>query len=185
MYNLNGLIYLPEYISLQHHDWLVEQIDNEIWDTSMKRRVQHYGYRYDYKARTVTSDMYLGALPAWLNRIASQLQQDGLIDITPDQVIINEYEPGQGISAHIDCEPCFGNRIFSLSLGSSAMMEFSQPEKDTIEVLLAPRSLIMLFGEARYNWKHAIPARKQDKGVKRTRRLSITFRKVALDSQNG
>jgi alkylated DNA repair dioxygenase AlkB len=180
MYGISGLIYLPEYISFQHHDWLIEQIDGQSWDTSMKRRVQHYGYRYDYKARKVTEDMYLGQLPAWLNRIALQLHHDGLIDTVPDQVIINEYQPGQGISAHIDCQPCFGHRIFSLSLGSAAIMEFSQAGKEKVEILLASRSVIMLYGEARYNWEHAIPARKLDNGIERGRRVSLTFRKVEI-----
>ena len=179
MYGISGLIYLQDYISPQHHEWLINQIDSQTWDTSMKRRVQHYGYRYDYKARQITSDMYLGELPAWLNRIARQLHQDGLIEVVPDQVIINEYEPGQGISAHIDCQPCFGHRIFSLSLGSVAMMVFTQ-EQEKVELSLAPRSLLMMYGEARYNWKHAILARKQDNGVKRGRRVSLTFRKVEI-----
>jgi alkylated DNA repair dioxygenase AlkB len=135
----------------------------------MKRRVQHYGYRYDYKARKVTPEMYLGDLPDWLNRISKQLHYDGLIEAIPDQVIINEYQPGQGIAAHIDCEPCFGHRVFSLSLGGAVIMEFSQPSQKTVEVLLEPRSLVMIYGEARYNWKHAIPARKSDNNVARER----------------
>ena len=180
MHGISGLIYLPEYISDPHHDWLTEQIDQQEWDTGMKRRVQHYGYRYDYKARKVTPDMYLGELPAWLDRIAKQLYLDGLIDAVPDQVIINEYKPGQGIAAHIDCEPCFGHRVFSLSLGGAAIMEFSQPSKETVELLLEPRSLVMIYGDARYNWKHAIPARKSDNGQARTRRISLTFRKVTI-----
>ena len=57
MYGISGLIYLPEYISQPHHDWLLTQIDEQVWDTGLKRRVQHYGYRYDYKARKVTPDM--------------------------------------------------------------------------------------------------------------------------------
>ncbi len=180
MFGINGLIYLENYISQQHHDWLVERIDAQVWDTSMKRRVQHYGYRYDYKARQVTDEMYLGELPDWLARIAHQLSEDGLIEVVPDQVIINEYEPGQGISAHIDCQPCFGHRIFSISLGSSAVMEFTQAGQQKVAVPLALRSMVMLYGEARYNWKHAIPARKQDNGVGRGRRLSLTFRKVEI-----
>ena len=106
--------------------------------------------------------------------------EDGLIDAIPDQAIVNEYEPGQGISPHIDCEPCFGNRIFSLSLGSSASMYFTHPSKEKVEVALAPKSLIMMVGEARYAWKHSIPARKQDNGTKRDRRVSLTFRKVVI-----
>lgn len=180
MFGISGLIYLESYISQQHHDWLLEQIDAQLWDSSMKRRVQHYGYRYDYKARKVTADMRLGPLPKWLNRISNQLHHDGLIGSVPDQVIVNEYEPGQGISPHIDCEPCFGDRIFSLSLGSSATMTFTHPEKDKAEVSLEPKSMLMLFGEARYGWKHSIPARKTDNGIRRARRVSLTFRKVII-----
>lgn len=180
MYGISGLIYLENYISQAHHDWLIAQIDEQIWDGTLKRRVQHYGYRYDLKARRVTSEMYLGQLPSWLERIANQLQADGLIDIPPDQVIINEYEPGQGITPHVDCEPCFGHRIFSLSLGGAAVMEFTHPETEKVSLSLAPRSLIMMYGEARYNWKHGIPARKKDNSIDRTRRISLTFRKVAI-----
>ena len=180
MYGISGLLYLPEYISAQHHDWLLDQLDAQPWDTTLKRRVQHYGYRYDYKARRVTPDMYLGELPDWLARIAKQLHDDGLIDDVPDQVIINEYEPGQGIAAHTDCEPCFGHRIFSISLGSQAIMQFTHPEQARIDVLMAPRSLLMMVGNARYNWKHGIPARKSDNGVARSRRVSLTLRKVSF-----
>lgn len=180
MYGINGLIYLPNYISQPHHDWFVNQIDEQQWDTTLKRCVQHYGYRYDYKARKVTQEMYLGNLPNWLNRIAQQLHYDGLIEEIPDQVIINEYEPRQGIAAHIDCEPCFGHRIFSLSLGGQAVMQFSHPERDIVELPLESRSLLMMFGEARYNWKHGIPARKSDHGLARKRRISLTFRKVSF-----
>ena len=180
MFGISGLIYLPEYISQQHHDWLQERIDAQTWDATMRRRVQHYGYRYDYKARRVTPDMHLGPLPNWLERIADQLHNDGLIEAIPDQVIINEYQPGQGIAAHIDCEPCFGHRIFSLSLGGSATMDFTNQAKTKIPVLLEPRSLVMMYGQARYDWKHGIPARKSDEGIARARRISLTFRKVTL-----
>jgi len=61
-----------------------------------------------------------------VNKIATQLNKDGLCELVPDQVIINEYQPGQGISPHIDCERCFGPRIFIISLGSQAVMEFTQ-----------------------------------------------------------
>jgi len=31
MHNINGLIYLPEYISEQHHDWLLLAIISELF----------------------------------------------------------------------------------------------------------------------------------------------------------
>jgi len=39
-------------------------------------------------------------------------------------MIANEYLPGQGISAHVDCVPCFSDRIASLSLLSPCEMVF-------------------------------------------------------------
>ena len=103
-----------------------------------------------------------------------------------DQVIVNEYKPGQGISSHIDCEPCFKDTIVSLSLGSGCVMNFRNKSDKTkkIPVWLAPRSLVILSGEARYEWLHGIAARKWDEwdGEKheRQRRVSLTFRKVII-----
>jgi alkylated DNA repair dioxygenase AlkB len=48
--------------------------------------------------------------------------------------------------------------------------------------LLEPRSALVLSGEARSHWKHAIPARLSDVWMNhesaRTRRVSLTFRKM-------
>lgn len=103
----SGLLYIPNYIDASAEQELVDTIDAQLWITELKRRVQHYGWRYDYKARSVTNDLRIGALPEWLQTYAVGLQQIGYFAETPDQVIVNEYQPGQGISAHIDCVPCF------------------------------------------------------------------------------
>jgi alkylated DNA repair dioxygenase AlkB len=181
MFGIRGLIYIPDYITDVEEKQFIKSIGKQDWDNSLKRRVQHYGYRYDYKARNVTDDMYLGKLPKWLNDIASKIKEDGLCEDVPDQVIINEYEPGQGISPHIDCESCFGPRIFSLSLGSAAVMEFTLQGKPKKEVILAQRSLVMMYGEARSIWRHSIPARLKDNGVERGVRISLTFRNVEIN----
>ena len=178
MFSINGLLYLPDYITPQEEIRLTKLINQQKWDNTLQRRVQHYGYRYDYKARKVTPDMYLGKLPNWLGNIANQIHQDGLCELVPDQAIINEYKPGQGISPHVDCQACFGPRIFSLSLGSQVIMEFTKTGKAKVEIPLAPRSLVMLYGEARNRWKHGIPARSRDHGIARGTRISLTFRNV-------
>lgn len=41
-----------------------------------------------------------------------------------DQLIVNEYEPGQGINPHIDNIKLFKSDIASLSLGSDCIMIF-------------------------------------------------------------
>lgn len=181
--DISGLNYIPDFITAEEEQSLLENIDSECWLTDLKRRVQHYGYKYDYKARTVTGDAYLGPLPAWLKPVAQKLTDDQVFPALPDQAIVNEYEPGQGISPHIDCVPCFDDVIASLSLGSPCVMQFAHPQSgEKQEILLQERSLIVITGEARYEWTHSIPARKADiiNGFKlnRTRRVSLTFRNV-------
>ncbi|MFO0389301.1 MAG: alpha-ketoglutarate-dependent dioxygenase AlkB [Alphaproteobacteria bacterium] len=182
-----GLSYIPNHIEESTEAALLELIENQPWMHDLKRRVQHYGWRYDYKARNVTSDLRIGALPEWLQHYAAALQQAGYFSEIPDQVIINEYEPGQGISAHIDCVPCFTDTIASLSLGSPCVMDFTHSKTgEKSSLLLEPRSLLVLSGDARYAWQHAIAGRKMDRfngqAIQRTRRISLTFRKVIVDA---
>ena len=183
---INGFQYVKNYISEYQHDWLLAEIDKYEWLDDLKRRVQHYGFKYDYKARKVNYDMRIGELPEWLKRLSQKLHKDKHMPEIADQVIINEYKPGQGISSHIDCEPCFEDTIVSLSLGSGCIMDFTNKFDKTkkIAVWLEPRSLVILSGEARYAWLHGIATRKTDAwdGQKhvRQRRVSLTFRKVII-----
>lgn len=159
--------------------------DAASWSTELKRRVQHYGWRYDYRARNVTPEDYLGPLPDWLSAIAEQLVVDGHFDRAPDQVIINEYLPGQGIAPHVDCLPCFGDTIASLSLLSATTMVFDHPHtNERRELRLEPGDLLVMKGEWRTKWRHSIPARKSDMvngaRVPRSRRVSLTFRNVII-----
>ena len=112
----------------------------------------------------------------------------------------------------IDTESCFGPLIYILSIGSGIVMNLTknstnQPQaandcqrlqagEDADEnakeieghkrlrkyLHLPPRSLLILAGEARYQWSHGINPRKFDKIngelVPRGRRVSFTFRHV-------
>ncbi|MEM6413331.1 MAG: alpha-ketoglutarate-dependent dioxygenase AlkB [Pseudomonadota bacterium] len=184
-----GLSLLGDFVSPSEEHGLVSIIDEIPWSTELKRRVQHYGYRYDYKARRVDETSYLGPLPEWLGTLCDRLVNQMIFDTKPDQVIINEYKPGQGISPHTDCIPCFGDTIASLSLKSSCKIKFAKTllehhssDTDDIELVLEPRSLLVMKGEARHHWKHSIPARQSDviAGVRtpRSRRVSLTFRTI-------
>jgi alkylated DNA repair dioxygenase AlkB len=178
-----GLLYIPNYINPEVEQELINIIDEQIWITDLKRRVQHYGYKYDYKKRALLGAVYLGTLPEWAINIASRLYENKLMEILPDQVIINEYQPGQGIANHIDCITCFGSTVISLSLGSSCVMNLTKKEPlIKIPFLLEPCSLVVFQGEARYEWQHGIAARQKDKyqgrEIVRQRRISMTFRKV-------
>jgi alkylated DNA repair dioxygenase AlkB len=149
-----GLNYLPNFINKGQEENLLQQIDKQNWLADLRRRVQHYGYKYDYKARNIDAKMKLGELPEWLQDCCNQLVTKKIFTKVPEQVIINEYLPGQGISAHIDCVPCFGGTIASLSLGSDCVMDFTNPKTgEKIPVLLEQGSLVILENQARYEWQ--------------------------------
>ena len=127
----------------------------------------------------------MGPLPEWLSEIAEDLERAGHFASRPEQVIINEYLPGQGIAAHIDCAPCFGPEIASISLLSGCLMRFTSAKTDRVfDQYLAPRSLALMQGAARYEWAHGIAARKSDvvggQKLLRSRRISLTFRTMVF-----
>lgn len=181
---VNGLNYVRNFVTKAEHDFILEKINDEVWLDELKRRVQHYGYKYDYQKHEINKSMYIAPLPNWALEIAQRLHEH-YSPTLPDQVIVNEYEPGQGIANHIDCKTCFGDTIISLSLGSPCIMDFINPKQGLKNsLLLEPRSLIVMKGEARYQWAHGIAKRKSDnfegQVFKRTRRVSLTFRTVIL-----
>lgn len=123
-YLIPGLRYLLRALSSEEQIRVLAEIDNMPWRNELKRRVQHYGYKYDYKARAVNHSMYVGRLPSFAVEVAQQLMSNNLINELPDQLIVNEYQAGQGISAHVDCEPCFKDTVVTVSLGSAYEMDF-------------------------------------------------------------
>ena len=176
-----GLLYVSEFLGEGEEDDVVAAIDAATWSSELYRRVQHYGWRYDYKARQVDSSMRLGPLPEWAARMARRLQLSGLLRDLPDQVIVNEYVGNQGIARHVDSELSFADGIAMVSLLESWEMVFREKRKQGRKVRqrLERRSAAIMAGDARYLWTHEIPKRKYEPGrVKRERRISLTFRKV-------
>lgn len=181
-----GLRYLAGWLDDGAGRRLLTAVDAAPWSTELKRRVQHYGRRYDYGRRAVR-DAGGGPdappLPGWAVDLAARLAAEGLMDGHADQLIVNEYLPGQGISAHVDCVPCFGPQVAAVSLGSACTMDFTSPDgASRLPVRLSPGSLCVMTGPARYEWRHAIAGRKSDPTptgrVWRERRVSLTFRTV-------
>ena len=181
------LIYRPDFLNHDEAVRVVTHIDRTEWNTELRRRVQHYGYRYDYRARSISENMRAADLPPWAVAIGNRLVKHGLFDVHPDQVIVNEYLLGQGIAAHVDCVPCFGDKVASVSFLSPCVMTFTDLKAgNPRDVTLFPGSAVILAGRSRYELRHAIAARDSDviNGVEvaRTRRISATFRTVILNS---
>ena len=176
-----GLMYVRDFISSDEEQRLMQAIDQCAWDTdSLRRRVQHYGWKYDYKERKVDINNRLGPLPDWAEVLAIRLYSSNLIEQLPNQVIVNDYRKNQGINKHIDEPEIFADGIAMLSLNESWEMVFRPlHSRDKVIQLLDRRSVAIMKGEARYKWTHEIPKRFNEPGrIKRVRRVSLTFRSV-------
>ena len=175
-----GLTYVPDFLREREEEELVAILDRTVWSSELQRRVQHYGWRYDYQSRRIDASMRVGQLPEWAVRLAQRLVSQGLLSDLPDQVIVNEYAGAQGIAKHVDSES-FADGIAMISLLESWDMVFRERKKRGRKETrrLDRRSAAIMTGDARYRWTHEIPKRKYEPGrVARGRRISLTFRKV-------
>ena len=185
-----GLEYRPDFLAASEEDRLLAHIVDSEWLTDLSRRVMHFGYKYDYTSRRLDETARIGPLPEWLAQLSDTVREAAsdeakhLLDPRRpfEQAIINEYLPGQGIAPHIDRD-CFGPVVATVSLGSAVNMDFCRDSTgEEHEQRLAPRSLVLLRGDARLKWRHGIAKRHSDtwKGqrTKRQRRVSITFRQL-------
>ena len=170
-----GLILIPTALTIEEQANLVSAIQKESWNLELARRTQHYGYRYDYRAKNLSIKDKLGPFPPWLSSLCQKLKLQLTFDA--EQVIINEYTPGQQITPHIDAPHLFGPVVASLSLCSKADMIFSNQKNGgtKIPVPLDPGSLVILTGDSRSRWLHSIAPVKEY-------RLSVTFRTVKISS---
>eukprot|EP00026_Physarum_polycephalum_P015256 Phypoly_transcript_15894.p1 GENE.Phypoly_transcript_15894~~Phypoly_transcript_15894.p1 ORF type:complete len:235 (+),score=32.23 Phypoly_transcript_15894:33-737(+) len=157
--------------------------------------------------RDLNQVMAFGILPDFILPLIEQLQSTA--DLFPadmqgrqplfDQMICNFYEPGQGITPHVDLLSKFADGIVIVSLGSTCVMDFrpvvnieeaekyseKKDQKDEgtkISVLLRPGDVLSICGDARYKWTHGIEKKEVDewegKSIPRGQRVSITLRRL-------
>ncbi|CAI0410308.1 unnamed protein product [Linum tenue] len=203
--NIPGLYLLHDFVTVEEEQELLAAVDSRPWNNLSKRRVQHYGYEFCYDIRNVNTKRCLGELPSFVSPILQRIASFPDLDHSTassilDQLTVNEYPRGVGLSPHIDTHSAFGDFIFSLSLAGPCIMEFRQyvvassteMEADHSHgssnlirkaIYLPPRSMLLLSGEARYAWNHYIPHHKIDlvdgTVINRSlRRVSFTFREV-------
>lgn len=155
-------------------NFITEQEEQEILGlikmTSVKRgegrnTITRYGSILPYKAGVTP------IIPTFLEKYAQRIHSQHLTTDVPDSIAINEYLPTQSIDWHIDSRTS-GPIIVVLSLMSEAVMGLRY-DKARRDIILPPRSLLLLSGEERTIWEHCIyPVKK--------RRYSIIFRKGTL-----
>eukprot|EP00750_Incisomonas_marina_P019698 INCI3608.3.p1 GENE.INCI3608.3~~INCI3608.3.p1 ORF type:complete len:695 (+),score=92.55 INCI3608.3:36-2087(+) len=185
-----GLHVFPDFITEEEERALLDDIDSRSWHQTLQRRVQHYGYIFNYATNLPDTE---GAppIPSSFDQVIQRVAHTGLAHRNGiDQVTVNEYQPGQGIAAHVDTETAFEDGLFSLALESAVTFSLRHPDGVTRRLVFQePRTLIALTGDARYIWKHAIASRKIDlfrgRLVPRQRRVSLTLRCVCQPYRPG
>jgi len=187
-----GLFYINNAISKKYSKELYKDINKGEWDPVSKspnsRKVQQYGYKYDYKRRAVAEKG--PPIPSYLYQLIkslkSYIKKLKLKDLDFNQVIINKYEPGQGISKHTDAKD-YGPIIGCYTIESGSTMKFNKDDKSS-SLYVKPNSLYIMSGDSRYKWDHEMPSTKSDrvdgKRIPRDQRISITFRNVPVDEDS-
>ena len=65
------------------------------------RRVMHYGYKFDYAANAIDRTPLPQDIPVKCLNLVERLHQQKLISQLPDQMTVNQYQPGQGNSSGV------------------------------------------------------------------------------------
>lgn len=176
-----GLLFYPDFISESMEAELINEIDSQTWVVDYDRRLQYYGYRNELET-PYNLIQFPVAMPPLIYNLSKDLVEQQIVSVQPDQVIVNEYAPGEGLRPHKD-RNYFENQICGVNLGSGCIMRFIKiAGGDVVDVEMPRRSVYVMQDDARYKWNHSVPARKKDTidgNLKhRERRLSITYRKV-------
>lgn len=88
-----------------------------------------------------------------------------------------QYDPKRGstIDPHMDDSWLWGERLVTVNIGSTVIFTLIQ-NSVALRIRLQPRSLLILYGEARYLWEHAI-FREDVTDL----RIALTFRELSKE----
>jgi alkylated DNA repair dioxygenase AlkB len=185
---VSGLYYIPNLIT--NSVLLLKSLDAMQWipvsNSNSSRKVQHYGYLYDYITKKI--NIPTNQFPQFLKNMAEEIEDICLkLQITSpnykfNQCIVNNYECGQGIRTHTDVKD-YGDVICCYTINSGATMKFVNPNtNEKYTKYVEPNSLYIMSGDARRIWTHEMPNCNYDlvdgEKIQRGRRISITFRNV-------
>lgn len=156
--SIPGLTLIHNILTEKFEYLLLNEIDAQPWSNQLKRRVQQYGYAYNYSSKNILSQKIDDLLPGMNLFLDNFMCLEHNIP-RPNQCIVNEYTKNQGISPHID-HTSFGPTIMSLTLNDGANMIFINiTTGQEYSVWLPRRSLAILQYDARYKFKHSIPTK--------------------------
>ncbi|KAF2074267.1 hypothetical protein CYY_004441 [Polysphondylium violaceum] len=147
-------IYLIEnYITEEEEKELMENVyadeNDGQWVQLKRRRLQNWG------GQPIPKGMVEEIIPKWLDIYCIKVSE--FFKKKPNHILLNEYSYNQGIFPHKD-GPLFFPCVSILSLGSTCIMDFYKElnDKNTQQVFLRPRSLLLFTQDAYKNYYHGI-----------------------------
>lgn len=200
-----GLTVLMSFVTPAEESALLAFLDSQPWRTDLSRRTLHYGGTYclmppwnaSASERKAIEQTIVAAreIPAELSFVVDKMIEQGLYTAAnkPEYCIVNEYLPGQGISAHVE-NFRFGEPVCSLTLAGDDQMRFHELRNahdgsvrsgkastaprtgKHIDIRLRRRSLAVLSSDARRTWQHEIVRGRKTGKPMGWRRVSLTFR---------
>ena len=145
---------------------------------------QDFGPKVNFKKKKVKTSVFSG-LPGYSKPLVDKMINHTVLeDFIPVELCNLEYEPerGSAIDPHFDDAWLWGNRLVTINLLSDTNLMLSRDSTPEIQVAvpLPAKSLLVVSGEARYIWKHAI----HHEDIRR-RRLAMTFRELSSEFMPG
>jgi alkylated DNA repair dioxygenase AlkB len=171
----SGLDYRPDFLGEHDESLLLRELAGLAFAAApykaytARRRIASFGVAYDFDRDRLRT---AAVLPEFLTPLAARVAR--VLDVEQRelaQVLVTEYAPGTPLGWHRDA-PVFES-IAGVSLASACELQWRRwppgAREPVLGLQVAPRSLYVMRGEARWGWQHRVPAVK-------ALRYSITFR---------
>ncbi len=179
-----GVRIFPDFLSPPEAEALLCEIDrSEFVKAQSGKWKQHYGPKINFNKKKMNAKNFLG-LPAYARRIEDRLrtrapnEQAGdtedqmrfataLESFEATDVFVLRYceRDASNLDFHLDDTFAYGELILDLSLESNSVLTFLRHRRsrepnatECVRVPLPARSLVAVYGPARFDWEHAILA---------------------------
>lgn len=209
--SFSGVRVIEDFLTREEADSILEDIEKAPFAKAQSGKLkQHYGPKINFNKRKMNASRFEG-LPAyaWLiedrfRKLAqANLEGQPMADQADFSRALREFETtdlfvlrysehdSANLDFHLDDTFAYGELILDLSLESDSVLTFldqEQAEKDPespkcVRIPLPARSILALFGTARFDWEHAILA--YDIDGQRTSVTSRTLHRDLCDSPDG
>ncbi|KAK9865001.1 hypothetical protein WJX84_004818 [Apatococcus fuscideae] len=129
---------------------MLRAVENGDWEALARRRVRHYGYKFEYKSRNVDVNKPIEPMPQAVGMVMDRVRAlPGMPAL--DQLTVNEYPLGVGLSPHIDTHSAFKGAICSLSLAGPAHY-IPHRKSDVVNSIIIPRAAHRISFTFRQVW---------------------------------